>query len=251
MGLKSKKDKKFFNSKNSVKIIAIIGPVGVGKTTIRKYLVLRLKERGVRIKESSIRLNHLFAYLYLLLVVRILNYKGSEPISTLGKYNPQVFVKLFSLWKHIMLLSLLIKYLISIYIPLKIFRKNVIVEDYLLVTICDLVWVATWFNIPPESLLNELSVLLKFLVKLPMKIVHLKATYENLVKRWFIRGSFERDKVYMITGFTYIKFHESCAEALLRFLHLDNNVIVLNTDNVQIKEIIESIIRNFIETNIK
>jgi deoxyadenosine/deoxycytidine kinase len=241
------KDQRLCNSEDKAKIIALVGPVGVGKTTIRKYIVLKLREKGVKVTESYMRLNHLLAYFHLLLITKILRYRGFEPISTLGKHNPRLFIRLFPLWKRLMILSLIVKYLMHIYIPCRVLRRNIAVEDYLLVTVCDLIWVITWFKISLENILNELSIILKLLVKLPIKIIYLKASRENLVKRWIIRRSFERDKVYMSDDFSYIRFHESCIKTLLKSLHFDSNVTVVYTDNAQISEVIEFIIHSLVK----
>jgi len=82
--------------------------------------------------------------------------------------------------------------------------------------VCDLIWVITWFKIPLESILHELSITLKLLVKLPIEIIYLKASHENLVERRIIRRSFERDKIYMSNNFSYIRFHESCIKTSLK-----------------------------------
>uniref|UniRef100_A0A7J3SMG3 Deoxynucleoside kinase domain-containing protein n=1 Tax=Fervidicoccus fontis TaxID=683846 RepID=A0A7J3SMG3_9CREN len=246
MSLRYNKNYTFYSLGIGPRIIALMGPVGVGKTTTRKYLVLSLRKRGIKAMESNIRLNHAFAYLFLLTVTKILRCKGSEPISTLGRYNPRIFVRLFPLWKYLMTLSLVIMYLIRVYFPYRILKRTIVTEDYLPVTVCDLIWVATWFGIPLKGLLKELSVILRLFMKLPIKIVYLKASHETLVKRWLIRESFERDKSYISDNFAYIRFHEACANALLKSLSLNNDIIMLNTDNIQVSKIVKVIICNLV-----
>ena len=248
MNSRCEKDQRLCNSKDKARIIALVGPIGVGKTTIRRYIALKLREKGVKVTESYIRLNHLFAYFYLLLITKILRYRGFEPISTLDKHNPHLFIRLFPLWKRLMILSLIVKYLMNIYIPYRVLRRNIVVEDYLPVTVCDLIWVTMWFKIPLESILNELSITLKLLVKLPIEIIYLKASHENLVKRWIIRRSFERDKIYMSNNFSYIRFHESCIKTLLKSLHFNSNVTVVDTSNTRISEVVEFIIHRLMKS---
>jgi broad-specificity NMP kinase len=242
MNFKYKKDQRPCNSKHKAKIIALMGPVGVGKTTAKKYIVSKLRKKGVKVTESYMRLNHLFAYFYLLLATKVLRYGGFEPISTLGKHNPRLFIRLFPLWKRLMTLSLIVKYLMHIYIPYRVLRRNILIEDYLLVTVCDLIWVVTWFKIPLESVLNELSIILKLLGKLPVKIIYLEASHEDLVKRWIIRRSFEKDRIYMSNNFSYIRFHELCIKTLLESLHFNDNVTVVDTSNTRMSEVVEFII---------
>jgi hypothetical protein len=247
MSLRYDKNYTFYNSGIKPWIIVLMGPVGVGKTTIRKYLVLSLRKRGIKARGSYIRLNHAFAYLFLLTVTKILHCKGPEPISTLGRYNPHIFVRLFPLWKYLMTLSLVIMYLIRVYLPYRILKRTVVIEDYLPVTACDLIWVATWFGIPLKSLLKELSMILRLLTKSSIRIVCLEASHETLIRRWSIRGSFERDKSYMSDNFAYIRFHEACANALLKSLSL-NDIIILDTNNIGVSEVIKTIC-NLIRVN--
>jgi deoxyadenosine/deoxycytidine kinase len=245
MSLKNGEDQRPCSQKET-KVVVLVGPVGVGKTTIRRCLAFNLKKEGVRVSESYIRLNHLFAHLFLSAVTKVLHCKGYEPISALGGYNPRIFIRLFPLWKSLMVFSLVIKYLARIYFPCKVLKKTTIVEDYLPVTLCDLMWVARWFSIPLKSLSKELSILIRLLVKLPMRVVCLEASYENLIKRWLIRGSLERDKVYINGRFAYIRFHRMCAITLLKLINLDNDIIVLNTDNTNINELVKQILNDLI-----
>ncbi|MCC6055195.1 MAG: hypothetical protein LM583_00755 [Desulfurococcaceae archaeon] len=115
------------------------------------------------------------------------------------------------------------------------------VEGYLPVAVCDLIWVITWFKIPLESILHELSITLKLLVKLPIEIIYLKASHENLVERRIIRRSFERDKIYMSNNFSYIRFHESCIKTSLKSLHFNSNVTVVDASNTRISEVVKLI----------
>jgi hypothetical protein len=229
------------------RLIVLMGPVGVGKTTLAYSLISISRSGGVSTKYSYIRLNHVFAYVLTWIIARLLGKIPVEPLSAIHSRNPLIFKKLFKLWLYTAILSLALKYIIAIDIPIK-FYKRIFVEDYLVVTVCDLVAVLNAYKIP----LSEATLMLKLLTRLLLKhktcIVLLRvSTYNSLIRRWAMRGSIDRDIHYAVSEYSYIKFHDKCAESLLKTLirYYPENfaVFIINdVDKLRFSAIIDTII---------
>jgi len=232
---------------NECNLVVFMGPIGVGKTTLARALVLISQLKGISAKYSYIRLNHVFAYALTWIIARLLGKIRVEPLSAIHSRNPFVFKRLFKLWLYVAVFSLALKHIINISIASRLY-KRIFIEDYLVVTMCDLAAILNAYEIPLSWATFMVKFLLKLLLRRKVCIVLLRvSTYDSLIYRWMLRRSINRDICYAINGYSYIKFHDKCAESLLRTLiqHFPKNfdfLVISDADKLKFSTIINIIL---------
>ena len=182
------------------KVIVFIGTVGSGKSTHMKLLYSKLKQKGLNTKVSFLKTGHLFAFVLESFLAKMLagNRKDVFPIRALVEEKPYIFKKIFRLWLDLDLISIVIKFLAEIYLPLKL-GYIVLVEEYIPATISDYIYLSKIIDFP----LKMNSFAIKFLLTLmnlcnPTQIVFLDARDDILVFRWKMRGSFNERADYIL-----------------------------------------------------
>jgi len=171
--------------------IAFTGPVGAGKSTQIGLLASKLGNKGVRVKTTSLKINHFLAFILVVILVKMLcarNKRKDAPfIRALIEEKPCLFRRLFKLWLTLDVLSIYIRFLLTIYLPLKM-RHIVIVEEYLPSTIADHVYVARILGLPIKSPSTAVSFMLR-MVHLggSMQTIFLDAHNNVLKDHWRAR----------------------------------------------------------------
>lgn len=209
-------------------VIVFSGTVASGKSTQVILLCKKLRNLGLNVKTSYVRFNHIFAYLLTLLLAKIVDKNSKfEPLSTIHKYNPSLFNKLYKLWLAFFIISITIKYVIAIYLPYKL-RRIVLVEDGILTTICDYLHILKAFNISSNAAFVT-NYLLKMSKLCPdTYVVLLDASKKTLLNRWKIRGSFDIDKYYLCDPLDYVGYLKKMLPKLARNMGVRN--LFVNTD---------------------
>jgi thymidylate kinase len=181
------------------RLIVFVGPVGSGKSTHVKILRSKLKRKGLKTKMSFLKTGHLFAFVLVTLLAKIVANKRKDifPIRALIEERPTLFRRIFRLWLGLDLISITLKFFASIYLPLKL-GYIVLVEEYIPATISDYIYLSKIVNFP----LRVNSFAINYLLKLmnlcgPTQIIFLDAKDDELRRRWKLRGSFDEREDYL------------------------------------------------------
>lgn len=122
------------------RLIVLMGTVGSGKSTQVKLLASELRKKGLKVKTVSMKTNHLFAHFLSLILAWFLIKSRKDPrrahVRALVEDRPEIFRKVFELWIALDLFSILIRFLLTIFLPMRL-GYTVLVEDYIPATIAD------------------------------------------------------------------------------------------------------------------
>jgi thymidylate kinase len=180
-------------------VIVFIGTVGSGKSTHIKILYSKLKQRGFKVRISSLKRGHLLIFVLEVLLSKMFagKRKGVYPIRALLEERPTLFKRIFRLWLSLDLISITLKFLASIYLPSRL-GYIVLVEEYIPATITDYIYLGGVINSPLKMNSFAINYLIR-LMKLcgPIRIVFLDAKDEELKRRWKLRGSPEEREDYL------------------------------------------------------
>jgi hypothetical protein len=213
----------FENSRPQV--IAFAGPVGVGKSTQIRLLAYKLRSKRLRVKTTFFLKGHLFSYFLQNILAKILcNSKNSNlsAMRILLDGNPGAFKKLFKLWLVTDTVSNCLKFLVSIYIPIKL-GYIVLVEDYIPTTIVHYRYYCQVLKLPVSDINFSTKLMLKLFSYFLTWVIFLDSRTEALKYRWILRGSpYEKDD--------YIYFRRKILLCLLRII-IPSRLIYIRTDN--------------------
>jgi len=180
-------------------VIAFVGTVGSGKSTQMKLLALELKRRRVKVKVSYLKTGHIFAYFLEVILARMFAGKRRDvyPIRALLEEKPHFFSRIFRLWLALDVISVALKFLFSVYLPLKL-GYVVLVEEYIPATISDYIYLSkiAGFTLGTRSFAKTFLLKLMYLGGF-MQIVFLDAENSELKCRWKRRGSFDERNDYL------------------------------------------------------
>lgn len=170
-------------------IIVFVGTVGSGKSTQMKLLAQRLRSEKRKVKTTCIKTGHIFAYILMIILAKMLvrDTINVHPIRSLLERGRNLFRKIFKLFTIIDLLSIVIRFMVSIYIPKKL-GYLVLVEEYLLATIADRIYLAKNVGVP-LCFFESNFILRLFKISGPILTVFLDAEDWVLKKRWIERNS--------------------------------------------------------------
>jgi len=211
------------------RVIAFIGTVGSGKSTHMRLLYSKLKQRGLRAKTTFLKTGHLFAFILEVFLAKMVAGKRKDvfPIRALVEEKPHLFKRIFRLWLYLDLVSITIRFLVSIYIPLKL-GYTVLVEEYIPATISDYIYLSKIIKFPLKINSFEIIYLLKLMSLCgPTHIVFLDAENDKLTLRWKLRGSFDERE-------DYIRMQRSILLRLSK--ELSCSFLYINTGTKTIKE---------------
>jgi hypothetical protein len=182
-----------------LRVIAFIGTVGSGKSTHMKILYSRLRRRGFKVKMSFLKTGHLFAFILEILLAKIFTSKrrNVSPIRALLEEKPTLFRRIFRLWLGLDLISITLKFLICVYLPLRL-GYIVLVEEYIPALISDYIYLSRVIDFPLRA--NSFAINYpRRLMKIcgATQIIFLDAKDDELKRRWKLRGSFDEREDYL------------------------------------------------------
>jgi thymidylate kinase len=217
------------------KLIVFLGPVGVGKSTIIKGLTQTLKANGLRVSTVFIKAFHGPSYVLWALTAKILSVESKYApwfmISRSGRINLAKILTSISLYLDLFFV-----------IPLKLLKitllRNsgyyVISEEYFYSTLFDYIY--SRFDLKMRGRL--MNILIRILNTLTVKytpdiIIILVADISELKRRWTIRGYGDPQPRYISAQYVFLN----------RFLCRFNNVITIDTTDLNVKEILTMVLK--------
>jgi hypothetical protein len=148
---------------------------------------------------SFLKTGHLFAFILEISLAKIVANRRKDvfPIKALVEERPILFRRIFRLWLGLDLISITLKFFISIYLPLKL-GYIILVEEYIPATISDYIYLSRIVEFP----LRVNSFAINYLLKLmnlcgPTQIIFLDAKDDELRIRWKLRRSFDEREDYI------------------------------------------------------
>ncbi len=217
-------------------VIVFVGTVGSGKSTHSKLLATILRRRGLRTRFVFIKSFHGLSHLVLDVILPRLT--GVHNRMELIARKPHIIRALLPLILMLDFISFIYKFLLEIYIPLRLGRV-IIVEEYIPATLADYAYLA-WRAKTSNALLTMFfQAYLRLLALAPMIITfYLDAKDTELLSRWKTRGTPLEDKIY-------IAMQRSVLRKLASML--SKEYYELDTTNKPLGSIHASIIRNVLE----
>lgn len=231
------------------KLIIFLGSVGAGKSTHAMLLCRVLRRRWGRVfRKFTIKTHHLLGYALEWLLVKIVLGEGPEtskhtPIRVLFENRPELFSRVFRLWCTVDFLSTLFVFLLTAAFPLKL-GHTVVVEEGLLATLADYIWLSRWAGISWRDKL--IRILLRVLLTLclayrPFLAIYLDADFNALQRRWRLRGTPEE-------RYDYVLMQKRLLKALCRKFYC---CYVVDTTSSTVAETAKQIIRLAIQHTIR
>jgi thymidylate kinase len=212
------------------RVIAFIGTVGSGKSTHMKILYSKLKQGGFRVWISYLKRGHLLASLLENLLAKMLAGKRKDmyPIRALLEERPTLLKRIFRLLLSLDLISITLKFLTDIYLPLRL-GYIVLVEEYIPATISDYIYLSRVINSPLKVNSFAINYLLRLIIlRGPIQIVFLDAKDDELKRRWRLRGSPDERK-------DYLQMQRTLLLQMSRVLS-SNGLIYVNTSSRTLRE---------------
>ncbi|MEN6554377.1 MAG: hypothetical protein ABFC34_16010 [Methanobacterium sp.] len=122
------------------KILSIIGPDGVGKTTQIERIIYKLNKEGIKYESKWLRFNHILS-LPLLVIARLMGLSEIITLESGNRLGYHYFYKsktISALYTLLMLLDTIINTFFKVYIPIFVFQRNIIYDRFIYDTMVDL-----------------------------------------------------------------------------------------------------------------
>lgn len=222
----------------SGKFIVILGPVGVGKSTIAMHLSSILSNRGLKVRREFLKSFHGPAYLLWVAIARLLNLPD--------KYAPWYLIPKsgrVGLASVLMILSAYIDVFINVPIKLlaifmsRVFGFIVVSEEYLPSMLFDYLYSYIDTGIKGPLSKVPLMALLGILSKYrPSVVVVLNASNRELLRRWLLRGYGDPQLT------RYVRLQRWF---LMRYAANDRyaKVILINSDRLSVADTVKELIQ--------
>jgi hypothetical protein len=173
---------------------------------------------------------HLFAFIFEILLAKIFTSRRRNvfPIRAFLEERPTLFKRIFRLWLGLDLISITLKFLTDIYLPLRL-GYIVLVEEYIPATISDYIYLSRVINSPLKVNSFAINYLLRLMILCgPIQIVFLDAKDDELKRRWRLRGSPDERK-------DYLQMQRTLLLQMSRVLS-SNGLIYVNTSSRTLRE---------------
>jgi len=195
-----------------------------------RLLASRLSNDGLKVKVTSLKTDHFPASIVVILLAKILVRKRKDvyPIRALIDDRLALFKRLFKLWLILGIWGIFVRFLLSIYLPMKM-GYLVIVEEYIPATIADYMYLRRVVRISCNtvSFATDLMLRLKH-VSDPMLVIFLDAHIDLLKSRWSHRKSLDEEPDYI---------HMQCSTLLSLSKKLSScRLLYINTTKQTIEE---------------
>jgi len=214
------------------KLIAFLGPVGVGKSTIIRYLAHVLRIRGLKVSTVFIKAFHGPAYVLWVLVAKLLGINIKKPcapwfvISRSGRLG---------LAKILTIVSMYLDVFFSIPIKLMKIRLirgigyHIISEEYLHSTLLDYAYSIASLKIKNRFVSIPTHILNALLSKnVPDNTILLMADAPELRRRWTIRGYGDPQPYYVAIQ--------------QKFLNKLGRALIIDSTNMSIKKTLNKVL---------
>ena len=214
--------------------------MGSGKSTQMKLLKSEFRKKGLKFKVSNIK-SGIFSSFLASFLVRILVGKRRDkaPIMVLITEKP-FFRKLFKLWLILDMFVCAYKFVLGVYIPLKIGYK-VLAEDYLQSVIADHIYYGKLLNISIKRLRFVFRFLLRLLYLSKSNCtIFLDADLNTLKFRHLQRGDLYEDLNYVYNQQSVLKYLSKIYQPLNGFF------VYINTNKNDVKMTHNQILSFFI-----
>lgn len=194
-----------------------------------KLLASELRKKGLKIKTTFLKTNHLLARLLTLILAYILISKNDVyPVRALIEDKPMIFKRLFKLWLVLDLFSISLRFLSTIFLPVKM-GYIILVEEYIPATISDYIYLNKAIGLPRETLSFAVRFMLRLMhVGNPTQVIFLDARLETLDLRWKSRGSLDEKP-------DYLQMQRTTLLSLSRMLS-SHRMLYMDTTNRNIRE---------------
>jgi thymidylate kinase len=212
------------------KLIALLGPVGVGKSTVIRGLAQALESRGFKTFTLFIKSFHGPAYILWTLTAKLLSLDSSHaPWFTIPKSGRVGLARVLAM------LSIYLDALFSIPLKLIIARTLrragywVVSEEYLHSTLFDHMYAIINLKLKGKLISIPMSIISALLNKYPPDITMvLRANVSELKRRWAIRGYGDPQPRYVLSQYAFLsKLHHAFA---------------IDTTNMDIAEVLDKVL---------
>lgn len=221
-------------------IIVFIGPPGSGKTTQMYMLSRVLSNRGERNNILCLKRGLLATFLERVLVILIYGKESQHlyPMEILLRGAKDKLKRIVSLWYTINTFEIVIRLLILMVIN-KIFKRFLLIEEYIPAIIIDYLYVALRIKTPITAIKRNIDILVRFFLKVyPLRMIILTASIQELIHRWRKRGRAEYSRAYI--------FIQRILFTLIEILvhHPNKDILIIDTTNKSIYNTLKILVQN-------
>jgi broad-specificity NMP kinase len=221
------------------KLIVVLGPVGVGKSTIIRAFLSLSRGRGIKAKSVYIKAFHGPSYLLWKIMSRVMTRKANNKLAPwyiVGKINKILSRRLLLI--SVYLDSITIPYILVLRVMIPRLRGvNIFVEEYLLGTLFDYIYSfyelerGNYLHLLPFKMLESLCLRYK-----PSLVILLDANLFELIKHWRGRG-------YGDPQIKYVLSQKYILPKLAQALYSKEHIVELEVASASVADIVERIWR--------
>ena len=205
------------------KVIAVVGPVGVGKSTIIRAIIGLSKKRGFRAKSTGIKAFHGPSFILWKITSYIVPSKEDDKLApwyVIGKVNLRIAQLLLLISTYLDSVTIPFMLMLKVILP-KLCRISIFVEEYLLGTLLDYIYSfynskrREYFHLLPFKMLMSLCIKYK-----PDFTLFFDTDFSELKKHWSSRG-------YGDPQMEYVLFQKHVLPKLVQVLYSEEHFIKL------------------------
>jgi broad-specificity NMP kinase len=221
-------------------LVAFLGPVGVGKSTVMRYLAEVLKIKGQRVLVGVLKSFHGISYALWFFIARILGLRSR------GRYAPWLLlIKGRKIEVAKLLLNLAMYFDAFLFIPTKLLLLRslkrlgfvILVEEYAYTSILDYLYTGKQMLNMKSLPRTPLNIVLSLLARYePDALIILTADTRELIRRWRKRGYGEPQQQYLKLLTHYCMNIVRCARK-----------IIIDTTDLNESQTLEFVYKSIIE----